>query len=470
MRRSKLTTNSRPQQSRDSTALDAPTSRDGRRTFFLLISLTLLALACISLAVTGALASANVPAPAITAHPVDPTNQTSARFNFTDSQAGVGFECRLDSGSYSSCPTGAISYPGPLSQGAHSFTVRAVSGPKTSDATSFSWTVDTLAPTASISYPSNGSTLAASAWGSRCSGGSICGGAADAHGVAAVVVSIQRNGGSWWGGSAFDQSSESFRPATLSGGSSSPTWSYALALPADGQYTVHVRATDLAGNTTPAANQAVGVFTVDTTPPPVPTIKSGPEASTTDRSATFTFADAETGAGLLCRRDEAKFATCTSPQSYSPVSFGSHSFEVEAVDAAGNTSRPASYSWTVGNSVGGKEFTIGGDLAGPLAPGVSRPLSLTVTNPNSVAIEVTVLTAAVASGSSKPGCDGPSNLQVTQSDVSTANPLTVPANAHVTLPSGSVHAPEVLMRDLATNQDACKNATFAFTYSGSAHS
>jgi hypothetical protein len=470
MRPIKLTAAKRRQQQRDRSELDALAPDPARRTLVLLGSLTLLALTCISLVVSRALASATVPAPSITAHPVDPTNQTSARFAYTDSQAGVGYECRLDNGSFASCAAAGVSYAGPLAQGAHSFAVRAVSASKTSDATTFSWTVDTLAPSVSVSYPSPGSTLAASGWASRCSGGSICGEAGDAHGIASVVVSIQRNGGGWWGGSAFDQSSESFRPATVSGNGGSVAWTYALALPPDGQYTVHVRATDAAGNTTAPAAQAISTFTVDTTPPPAPTIASGPEASTTDRSATFTFADSERGANLTCRRDEAKFAPCTSPQSYGQLQFGSHSFEVEAVDAAGNASPPASYSWTVANAASGKQFTIGGDLSEPLAPGVARPLALTVANPNSVAIEVTVLSVAVAPGSSKAGCDGPSNLQVTQSNVSGSNPLTVPANGQVTLPSASVRAPEVLMRDLSTNQDACKNATFAFTYSGSAHS
>jgi hypothetical protein len=59
---------------------------------------------------------------------------------------------------------------------------------------------------------------------------------------------------------------------------------------------------------------------------------------------------------------------------------------------------------------------------------------------------------------------------VTQSNASAANPLLIPANGHVSLPSGAISAPQVLMRDLPTNQDACKNAAFTFNYSGSAHS
>ena len=287
-----------------------------------------------------------------------------------------------------------------------------------------------------------------------------------------VQLSIQRNGSSWWGGGAFDQPSESFRTALTSSERDSTRWSYALHLPADGVYTIHVRATDGAGNTTSPSGQASAQFTIDTTPPPAPAITSKPDATTTARSATFAFADAEHGVRLLCRRDGARFNWCTSPQSYSSLSLGSHRFEAEAIDAAGNTSSPVGYAWTIAKTVetSGKPFTVTGNASGPLAPGVSRALAITVANPNGVPIEVTALTVSVAAGSSNAACDGPANLQVTQPNISSANPLTVAANGSVALPAGAVSAPSVLMRDLPVNQDACKNATFSFTYSGSAHS
>ena len=87
----------------------------------------------------------------------------------------------------------------------------------------------------------------------------------------------------------------------------STRWSYALHLPADGSYTIHVRAVDDAGNTTSPAAQAIAHFTVDTTAPPAPSITAKPEAATTARSASFAFGDAEAGAQLLCRRDGSRF-------------------------------------------------------------------------------------------------------------------------------------------------------------------
>jgi hypothetical protein len=47
----------------------------------------------------------------------------------------------------------------------------------------------------------------------------------------------------------------------------------------------------------------------------------------------------------------------------------------------------------------------------------------------------------------------------------------VPAKGgKVTLPTGTVSAPQVLMKNLPTNQDACQGASFTFTYGGNGHS
>jgi large repetitive protein len=86
------------------------------------------------------------PKPVITATPTNPTNQNSASFSFTDTQAGVSFRCQLDQSASSVC-SNPVFYPGPLSQGKHGFSVRAkdaagnLSGPAT-----FNWTIDTTPP------------------------------------------------------------------------------------------------------------------------------------------------------------------------------------------------------------------------------------------------------------------------------------------------------------------------------------
>ena len=411
-------------------------------------------------------------APTITSHPADPANQAAALFHYSSATSGASFECQLDGSAFASCPATGKSYPGPLADGKHTFKVRALAAGKTSGEATYSWTVDTTAPSTAVSFPVDGSALSSAAWGHGCPGrAGICGVARDAGGIAAVTVSIQQGTGKWWGGSAFDRSTETFGPATVSPAAGGASWSYPLALPADGTYTVHVRAQDPAGNTTAAGSQASARFTIDTASPPAPTITGRPDAQTTQKSATFTFGDAEPGVSFLCTRDGSRAKACTSPITYPSNSRATHTFTVQARDAAGNLSAIASATWSVVKVLeGGKPFSVSGTATSALSPGVSSPLALTVTNPNSVAITVTELNVAVAAKSSKPGCEGPANLALTQSNLSAANPLVVPAGGVASVPSGPVSAPQVLMKDLPTNQDACKNASFTFNYSGSAHS
>jgi hypothetical protein len=413
------------------------------------------------------------PAPVISSQPSDPSAVKSATFTYTDTQSGVTFECQLDGGSYANCPGGSKTYS-KLADERHTFRVRAAAGTsKTSAGSTVSWTVDTTPPGVALVDPPNGAILGAAAWGHGCPrGAGLCGTAMDfASGVTAVSVSISDGAGHWWGGSAFNRSSETFQNAQLSNhGARSVTWSYAMGLPADGRYTVHTIATDGAGNK--SATQS-STFTVDTTAPPAPSISSGPEATTTARSASFSFADQEPGATLECSRDNAKFKRCTSPLTYPSNAIRAHQFQVRAKDGAGNISSSATYRWTVvkqSKETSGKPFTVTGNAGGGLAPGVSQPLLVTIHNPNTVPITVTSLVAEVRAATSNSACDGPTNVAITQSDISATNTVLVPAGGQLTLPNGTVHAPQVLMRDLATNQDACKNATFTFNYSGSAHS
>jgi large repetitive protein len=100
------------------------------------------------------------PKPLITSAPTNPTNQTSASFSLIDTEAGVTFLCQLDGSSFNLCSSPVL-YPGPLSQGKHTFVVRARDAAgNLSGNTNFSWTVDTTpAPTPVItSTPANPTT------------------------------------------------------------------------------------------------------------------------------------------------------------------------------------------------------------------------------------------------------------------------------------------------------------------------
>ena len=51
---------------------------------------------------------------------------------------------------------------------------------------------------------------------------------------------------------------------------------------------------------------------------------------------------------FICSLDDAPFATCTSPQTYSSLDDDTHTFRVAAVDAVGNVDpTPALWKWTV---------------------------------------------------------------------------------------------------------------------------
>lgn len=236
----------------------------------------------------------------------------------------------------------------------------------------------------------------------------------------------------------------------------------------DGEHTLEVAARDRAGNVGPRSTHT---WRVDTQPPPKPRLTQKPASPSDSASATFAFTDAERGVSFECRLDGGAWAPCASPKTYAGLADGSHRFAVRAVDGVGNRSGAAEHEWTVRTaSTAGEDFTVSGGFPGLLSPGVSGPLAVTVSNPNGEAIQVTSLTVTIEPGSSKPGCDGPANLQVRPSNVSVANPLTVPAHGSVTLPDGGVSAPVVEMLNLSTNQDACQGATFSFSYGGSAHS
>lgn len=93
----------------------------------------------------------------------------------------------------------------------------------------------------------------------------------------------------------------------------------------------------------------------DTTAPNT-TITEGPPNPSSNGSANFGFTgtDGTTPAADLvfqCRLDsqnEADFAECSSPETYSDLATGPHTFEVRAIDEAGNSdATPASYSWTI---------------------------------------------------------------------------------------------------------------------------
>jgi len=88
-------------------------------------------------------------------------------------------------------------------------------------------------------------------------------------------------------------------------------------------------------------------WTVDTVPPAAPTLTGKPVNPSNTAAPSFSFSDADVTATFQCSMDGAVFLACTNPKSYSGMGQGSHTFQVLAVDPAGNGSGPTSYAWTV---------------------------------------------------------------------------------------------------------------------------
>jgi hypothetical protein len=102
--------------------------------------------------------------------------------------------------------------------------------------------------------------------------------------------------------------------------------------------------TALAALTGPAFAQ---VDPGDTTPPET-FIDSGPAGTSADTSPDFHFSADEAGVTFECSLDSAPFASCASPTTLNGLGDGSHTFRVQATDAAGNLdTSPATRTWTV---------------------------------------------------------------------------------------------------------------------------
>ncbi len=128
--------------------------------------------------------------------------------------------------------------------------------------------------------------------------------------------------------------------------------SAALTVTAEGSHAVSCTATDSANNQGAAAGSSnTATVKIDKTAPDT-TIVAMPTNPDTSTSATFTFNGNDgSGSGVVsfaCRLENGNFAPCTSPQTYTTLLNGSHTFTVRALDAAGNVdATPASYTWMI---------------------------------------------------------------------------------------------------------------------------
>jgi hypothetical protein len=331
-----------------------------------------------------------VPEPTLSGLPPDPSGSSTGDFTFSDSSTDVSFECSLDGAPYAAC-TSPTAEPG-LAEGSHTFAVRARDAADDVSAdNTYTWTVDTTAPSETINSepanPSNSSSATfAFAAGETVTFGCSLDGAVSAACTSPQAYSNLSDGSHTFQLIATDDAGNTSTstytwtidttPPTTTITSSPPNLtnsttasiSFTANEPAnfqcsldgaafssctspqtyfflsDGGHTFRVRATDAAGNVGQAAGTS---WSVDTTAPPVPVIGSTPASLTTSTTANIGFSDTQAGVSFLCQLDAGPLISCTSPQKYSGLADGSHTFQVEAADAAGNVSAAATYTWTV---------------------------------------------------------------------------------------------------------------------------
>ena len=258
--------------------------------------------------------------------PADPTNDTTPTFEFTATEPGSTFQCRLDGGAWNACASPATTAA--LADGSHTFEVRATDSAGNQETTpeAYTWVVDAGAPTVSISQPS----------------GFVNASDADPYTVTATTPDGDVTG------------VELFRCSDASAACSTGSWislgtdataPYEASWPldADGNRALRAVATDAASNT----GVAVVDVTIDRTVPAT-TIDSAPSDPSASTSASFAFSASEPGAGFECRLDGGAWGACSSPQGYTGLAEGNHTFDVRATDAAGNVDpTPAAFAWTV---------------------------------------------------------------------------------------------------------------------------
>ena len=295
----------------------------------------------------GALAAPPLAAPAITVKPANPSASTAANFTFTDS-VSVTFWCSLNASVPVSCGTGTSSSRSYTAvQGSNTFQVYAKTATQTSSTTSWTWLVDSIPPSVSTvarvgSSPTNAASVQWTVTFSE-----------PVKGVDATDFALAKVG---LGGSPavtavspnISTLATSFT-VTASTGSGSGTLGLNVV---DNDSIVDAVGNKLGGTGAGNGNftgPPASVYTIDRTPPVAPVITVGPAASpawTTTTSVSFTFTG-EAGASFLCKMDGGSFVACTSAQPYSGLGQGSHTFQVEQTDAAGNTGPAASRTFRI---------------------------------------------------------------------------------------------------------------------------
>ncbi|MFZ4812834.1 MAG: hypothetical protein ACOYL9_15955, partial [Ilumatobacteraceae bacterium] len=250
----------------------------------------------------------------------DYTNAKKPRWFFTTSNVvASSVTCQVDSGAVTSNCLSPYQASANLSDGSHTLKISGQDELGTPADLSFAFTVDTIAPVASIVDGPSGR-----------SGPNV----------------------------SFDfgstESNVTFRCRAT--GANAFAWRSCLATEnltglVSGGTTLYVQATDRAGNQSLSASRTWNVVaeTPDTTIVSRPSTTTGsyPLPITRVDNGEFRFRSDDPIASFECQIDSEPWAACSTPSTFSSVVYGDHTFRVRAVNDVGTAdASPATFSWT----------------------------------------------------------------------------------------------------------------------------
>ena len=277
----------------------------------------------------------------ITSSPPVASSSTNASFSFTASDAGPGFECRIDGGAFADCSS-PKAYSG-LTEVSHTFEVRAEDAAGNVDATpaAHTWTVDLTAPNTSfLSTPSSPSANTTPTFGL---------------------------------GST--ESPSTFECDLDSGGWAPCSTPFTTPALGDGSHTVKTRATDAAGNAD--ATEATHTWLVDATAP-TGSLTAPANGAAVGDTIVLAANSADTGSGVatvVFQRSPAGAGSWTNQAASWNTTLqtdGDYDLRVVTTDNAGNSSTSALVTVTVDN------------LVPSLSVGAPNPVNIATADPTTV--------------------------------------------------------------------------------------
>ncbi len=251
------------------------------------------------------------PAASIETTPSDPSTIRTPDFVLSCDDEPCTYKVRVDGGAW--ILVDSEHQLASLSDGSHTYEAKAIdaAGNEQMTTVSYAWTIDATAPESTITnQPASLSASSSASFEFSCND-SPC------------TYEYRLDDGSW----------------------TSATSPLSLSSIADGSHTFEVRASDTLGNQeSPASTYS---WTIDTTDPDT-TITVQPNDPDNNQTPSFSFSCDDEPCTFEYQIDAGGWNLATSPLVLGSLAEGNHTFQVRAIDQAGNVDgTPASYTWEV---------------------------------------------------------------------------------------------------------------------------